>query len=162
MRELDEALLVEVWQELCAYEPGRSVAEARAFVDHQPHLVALAETLTQEFGRDVQKAALGLVFLLTKVIEAHREAPVCSVSRARVAQAYEATLAWMERWDGADPRFLERSGEFPQPHVIPYLVSAFYPEDAGSPEHEAEIKGSLFLLLKSAVDAIEGENAGDR
>lgn len=156
MRELDVALVTEVWQTLCGYEPERSTAEARAFIEHQPHLVALAEALTREFGRDTQKAALGLVFLLTKVVEAHLEAPIASVSRARVTQAYDATLQWMERWEGAEPRFLERSGEFPQPHLVLYLLSVFYPEGAGPAEYEAEVKGSLFLLLTSAADAITG------
>ncbi len=160
MRELDQALVAEVWQTLCTYEPARSAAEARTFIGHQPHLVALAETLTGEFGRDVQKTAIGLLFLLTKVVEAHHEASLPSIARARVAQAYDATLAWLERWEGADPRFLERSGELPQPDLIPYLLSAFYPEGAGPPEYESEVKGSLFLLLKSATDAMIGPLPG--
>lgn len=170
MRELDSTLVREVWDGLCAYPPEQSEAEARAFVKRQPHLVALAHVLTREFARDVQKTALGLLFLLTKVIEAHREAPVPSLSRARVTRAYEGTVAWMDRWEGADPRFLERSGEFPQPHLVPYLLGAFFPEGAGPPEHEEEVKGSLFLLLASAADALlnppssgggEGEGEGE-
>ncbi len=170
MRALDSTLVREVWEALCAYAPEQSEAEARAFVSRQPHLVALAQALTREFGRDVQKTALGLLFLLTKVVEAHREAPVPALARGHVARAYEAAVAWVDRWDGAEPRFLERSGEFPQPHLVPYLLGAFYPEGAGPPEYEAEVKGSLFLLLASAADALmnpvspgggEGEGEGE-
>lgn len=143
-----------MWQTLSAYEPERSRAEARTFIDRQPHLIALAESVTDEFDVGVRKVALGLLFLLAKVIEAHREAPLPTVSRERVGRAYEATVEWLERWDGADERFLARSGEFPQPHLIPYLIGTFYPATGDAAAHEAEVKGSLFLLLKAAADAL--------
>jgi len=162
VRALDHELVQEVWQTLCDYEPERSEAEARAFIKRQPHLIALAKTLMEEFDVGEQKAALGLLFLLTKVLEAHREAPVTSVSAERVARAYEAAVAWVERWSGTNERFLARSGEFPQPHLIPYLISVLSPGDAGRSEYEAEVQGSLFLLLKAAADAIEaGEIPGE-
>ncbi len=161
MRDLDQALVEEVWDTLAAYPPDRSQTEARAFLTRQPHLVALAETLTEEFDVEVRKAALGLLFLLVKIVEAQREAPVPSLSRGKVARAHAAALAWMERWDGADERFLARSGEFPQPHLIPYLITGFYAAAGDSLEHEAEVKGALFLLLKSAADALaDPEDAG--
>lgn len=156
MRELDEALVDEVWDTLSAWEPERSQTEARTFIDGQPHLVALAEAVMEEFDLDAQKAAFGLLFFLAKVVEAHREGPLSPVSRDQAGRAHEATLAWMERWEGADERFLARSGEFPQPHLIPYLIIRFYRGDPGHDEYEAEVRGSLFLLLKAAADALEG------
>lgn len=155
MRELDEGLVREVWEELSGLDAGGSEAEARAFIDGQPHLVALAGRVTAELDQEAQKSALGLLFLLTKVVEAARGAPVPPVSEGRVRAAYEATAEWLDRWDGADPRFLERSGEFPQPHLITYLVDGFYRGGPGPEEHEAEVKGNLFLLLKTAAEALE-------
>lgn len=142
--------------DLLAYEPARSEAEARGFVEQQPHLVALAETLTREFDRNTQKTALGLLFLLTKVIEAHREAPVASVSPERLGAAYRATVQWLERWEGADPRSLAASAELTRPQLAPYLVARFYPWGTSPAEYEAEVQASLFLLLQTAVDAYEG------
>jgi len=156
MRPLDAALVEEVWLDLLAYEPERSEAEARGFVEQQPHLVALAERLTREFDRETQKTALGLLFLLTKVIEAHREAPVASVSRERLGAAYRASVEWLERWEGADPQVLAQSVELARPQLAPYLVARFYPGGTSPAAYEAEIKASLFLLLQTAVDAYEG------
>jgi hypothetical protein len=159
VRELDQTLVDEVRVALDGYDPARARAEARDFRTRQPHLVALAESLTREFDVEVRKAALGLLFLLVKVYEAHREAPAPAVSRTDVITARAATAAWLERWDGADARFLARSGEFPQPHVIPYLISRFYPAD-DAPEHAAEVKGTLFLLLQTVVTALTGRSDG--
>jgi hypothetical protein len=164
VRELDEALVQEVWDGFCGWGPERSTAEARTFIERQPHLVALADAVMEEFDAEAQKAAFGLVFLLTRVWEAHREQPLDPVSRERVVEAYEATLRWMDRWEGADERFLARSGEFPQPHLIPYLITRFYRGGSGNDDYEAEVRGSLFLVLKAAADALEAgpaEASGD-
>jgi hypothetical protein len=154
MRELDQALVEDVWEAMCALDPERSRAAARAFIDTQPHLVSLAEDLMREFDRDALKAALGLLFLLAKVMEAHRERPLDPAPRERVADAHQATLAWIERWDGAEQRFLARSGEFPQPHLIPFLISVFMPDSGERDDYTAEVRGSLFVLLKTAADAL--------
>jgi hypothetical protein len=154
MRELDQALVQDVWEAMCALDPERAQAAARTFIDTQPHLVSLAEELMREFDRDALKAALGLLFLLASVLEAHRGRPLDPAPRARVAGARQATLEWIERWDGAEPRFLARSGEFPQPHLIPFLISAFLPGSGERDDHAAEVRGSLFVLLKTAADAL--------
>jgi hypothetical protein len=160
VRELDQGLVDEVWQTLGDYDPARAQAEARGFIARQPHLVALMESLTEEFDLEVRKAALGLLFLLIKVYEAHREAPVASLSRARVAEAHAASVAWLARWDGADSRFLARSREFPQPNLIVYLIATYYlPDD--SPEHAAEVKGTLFLLLQTVAEALTSRPEGE-
>lgn len=150
MRPFDPALVEAVWQELSAYPEERSSAEARAFVAGQPHLVRLAEALTRGFDREVQKAALGLLFLLVKVIEAHREAPVPAVSAARVAEVYRQTLARLEQGEGAaaEPR---------EPDLARHLLTAFYDRGPESPEPEAEVETSLFLLLRTAADALAAE-----
>lgn len=146
MRPLDPALVETVWQELSAYPEERSSAEARAFIASQPHLVRLAEALTRGFDREVQKAALGLLFLLLKVIEAHRETPVPAVPAAWVAEVYRQTLARLEQGKGAAP-------EPREPDLACYLLAAFYDRGPESPEPEA----SLFLLLKTAADALSAE-----
>jgi len=160
VRELDEALVLDVWDVLCAWGPERSQAEAQAFIDTQPHLVALAEAVMEEFDTEAQKAAFGLLFLLAKVWEVHRGEALGPVSRERVGQAYEGTLRWMDRGEGADERFLARSGEFPQPHLIPYLITRFYQGAGGNDDYEAEIRGNLFLVLKAAADALGAVGAG--
>ena len=161
MRELDQTLVQEAWEAMCTLDPERSQTEARAFIDRQPHLVALAEHVMQEFDEDAIRSGLGLLFLLAKVLEAHREAPLSSASRECVAEAYGATVAWVERWDEADPRFLARSGEFPQPHLLPFLISGFLPGGGERDDYDAEVRGSLFVLLKTAADALTGPTDED-
>lgn len=157
---IDPSLVHEVWRTLTEYDPIQAEREAKAFIGNQPHVAAFLRDMTRELDQDVQKAALGLVFLLFKVVEAHRGTRPGPLSIDRVHQAYESTVAWVERWDGAEERFfqrgLETSGEFPTPHVVQYILDTFYGGDSGPEEYDSEVKGALFLILMTLADALPG------
>ena len=149
MRAIDQSLVDEVWREITAYPPGRQEDEARLFLERQPHVAAFCQVVTKEFDATVQKAALGLAFLLFKILEASLAAPFPPVTRHRIEEAYEATAEWLEQWEGADPRIFLRSvqggGEFPHPNLVQYLLTVFYGGDPESVDYEQEVKASLFL-----------------
>ena len=159
MRAIDQGLVDEVWQEVVTYEGERATAEAKAFLARQPYVGEICRQLMGEFDPETQKAALGLAFLLFKIVETSLGAPFPSVGRERLVQAYEATTEWLEQWEGADPRFFLRSvqggGEFPHPNLIQYLLTVFYGGDPESAEYDDEVKASLFLLLKTVADALD-------
>jgi hypothetical protein len=119
MRAIDQGLVDEVWREVATYESERATAEAKVFLERQPHVREICRQLIEEFDPEAQKAALGLTFLLFRIVEASLGAPFPTISRERLIQAYEATTEWLEQWEGADPRFFLRSvqggGRLPAP-----------------------------------------------
>jgi hypothetical protein len=157
MRAIDQALVDRVWEEIVASPPDRQADEARAFLEGQPHAAAFCAALTRELDLPARRAALGLAFLLFKTLEASRGTPAPRVSRQRIEAAYRATSAWLDRWEGADARVFLRSvevgPEFPQPHLVQYLLTAFYVGDPNSAAYDEEVRASLFLLLKTLADA---------
>lgn len=159
MRAIDQSLVDEVWREIAAYPPGRAEEEARAFLQQQPHAAQFCQVVAKEFDPTVQKAALGLTFLLFKILEASLGTPFPPVAAHRIREAYEATTEWLEQWDGADPRMFLRSiqggGEFPHPNLVQYLLTVFYGSDPESVDYDQEVKASLFLLLKTLSDALD-------
>ena len=159
MRAIDQELVDEVWQEMIAYPPERAEDEARGFIQRQPHVAKLCQSATTEFDDHVKKTALGITFLLFKILEASRGAPFPTVTRQRITEAYQATTEWLERSEGVHPRIFLRSveggGEFPQPNLIQYLLTVFYGNDGESAEYDEEVKATLFLLLKTVSDALE-------
>jgi len=159
VRAIDPALVEEVWREMTTYPPERAEEEAGAFLQRQPHVAAFCHSATKPFDEHVQKAALGLAFLLFKILEASLGAPFPQVARERVMEAYDATAAWLEQWAGADPRlFLQRvldEGESPHPSLVRYLLTAFYGGDPESAAPDAEVAASLFLILKTLCDALD-------
>lgn len=159
MRGIDQELVDEVWREMVGYESERAAAEAKAFLQRQPHVAWLSRELTKELDAEAQKAALGLTFLLFKIVEASVGAPFPMIGRERIIGAYEATTEWLAEWEGAEPRFFLRSveggGEFPHPNLIQYLLTVFYGGDPESADYDDEVKASLFLLLKTVTDALD-------
>jgi len=69
VRGIDQALVSEVWREITSYPPGRIDEEARDFLSRQPEVAAFAHTVTAEQDPVVQRAGLGLCFLLFKILE---------------------------------------------------------------------------------------------
>jgi hypothetical protein len=159
MRAIDSALVEEVWREMTAYPPGRAEEEAVAFLQRQPHVVAFCHSVTKPFDENIQKAGLGLAFLLFKILEASLGTPFPPVARERVMEAYAVTTAWLEQSEGADPRlFLQRvldQGESPHPTLIRYLLTVFYGGDPKSAAPDAAVGASLFLMLRTLCDALD-------
>lgn len=162
MRTIDEALVEQTWEAVRAYSPEEARREAQGFFSRQPHVVTFVRAFGEEFPDSVRGLALGLVYFLFKVLEAGRGEPVPTVPGARLREAYQATLRWLEEVEAGteemDARFLERrlqaGGTFPQPHLLLYLLRAFYREDPGSAEFDREAKAHLFLLLKTVLDGL--------
>jgi len=159
MNAISQKLVDDVWQEMIGYPPEKAEDEARRFLERQPHVAELCQSAIKEFDDSARKAALGLTFLLFKILETSLGAPFPTVARQRIAGAYAATTEWMERWEGADPRIFLRSveagEEFPQPNLIQYLLTVFYGGDPESEEYDDEVRATLFLLLKTLSDALD-------
>src|SRR6266568_3352852 len=94
MRAIDKTLVDEVWRELTAYAPARVASEAQAFLDLQPHAAAFSQSLTRQFDPTVQKAALGLAFLLFKILDASLAAYILEIFYAggAVPGEYDETV----------------------------------------------------------------------
>lgn len=163
MRVIDQVLVHDIWQEMATYSEERAGVEARGFLERQPHVAELCRSATTEFDDRAKKTALGLAFLLFRVVETSLAAPLPTLTRQRLDQAYRVTSEWLEQWEGADPRIFVRSvevgGAFAHPNLIQYLLTAFYGGDGESVEYDAEVKATLFLLLTTLADALDTGDA---
>jgi len=140
VRAIDRSLVDEVWREVTAYPPERQADEAGEFLERQPHVAAFCQVVTRELDLAVQKAAIGLAFLLFKILDASLGTPFPPVARQRIREAYEGTTEWLEQPE-------EGGGGFPHRDVIQYLVE--------SVDGDEESKAALFLLLKTLSDALD-------
>jgi len=104
MRAIDQQLVDEVWREVTTYEGDRATTEAKAFLRRQPYVGEVCRQLMKEFDPAAQTAALGLTFLLFKIVETSLGAPFPPISQERLIQAYEATTEWLDQWVGGTSR----------------------------------------------------------
>lgn len=152
MRGIDRALVDEVWRETGAYPPGRIDEEARDFLARQPHVTVFAHTVTREQDASVQRAALGLCFLLFKILERSRGRPFPLLAEARIRAAHRALAEWAEAGDGEG---IERLlGTAPgHPTLAAYIVGIFYGDAAEACDER--VRAGLALMLRALTDALD-------
>lgn len=154
MRAIDQALVDEVWREIMSYPPGRIDEEARDFLDRQPAVAAFAHTVTREHDPIVQRAGLGLCFLLFKILERSLGRPFPRLEESRLQAAHEASTEWLAGLEGDDAaRILASAGAPGHPTLAAHLVSVFYRE--GAEGCDERVRAGFLLMLRTLTDALD-------
>jgi len=152
VRGIDRALVDEVWRETSAYPPGRVDEEARDFLARQPHVAVFAHTVTREQDASVQRAALGLCFLLFKILERSLGRPFPLLAEARIHAAHRALAEWAEAPEGEGiERLLETAPGHPT--LAAYLIGVFYGDAAEACDEQ--VRAGFALMLRTLTDALD-------
>ena len=155
MRGIDPELVDEVWREMTRYAPERVAAEAHAFLAQQPHVAAFSHAVTQGNHEAVQRAALGLCFLLFKVLERSLGRPFPELAEARIAGAYSTTRAWLDGQETADPGAVVRAmDEAAHPSLVTHILATLYGGGAAA-DYDDGVRASFALLLGTLTDALD-------
>lgn len=154
MRGIDQALVDEVWRETTSYPPGRIDEEARDFLARQPHVAAFAHALTRERDPAVQRAALGLCFLLFKVLERSLGRPFPLLAESRLRAAHDAASEWLAALEAEESeRVVEAAGPAGHPTLAAYIISVFYRE--GAEGCDERVRDGFVLMLRTLTDALD-------
>jgi hypothetical protein len=147
MRAIDRALVDEVWRELTAYDAARTAAEARGFLARQPFVAAFSHAVTQGQDETVQRAALGLCFLLFKVLEASGGRPFREVTEARVVAGHADARAALAELAAPDADAVIRAMDGGAPGLVAHILAAFYGGDGAGAAYDDGVRANLALLL---------------
>ena len=154
MRGIDQALVDEVWRETTSYPPGRIDEEARDFLARQPHVAAFAHALTREHDPAVQRAALGLCFLLFKVLERSLGRPFPLLAESRLRAAHDTASEWLAALEAEESeRVVEAAGPAGHPTLAAYIISVFYRE--GAEGCDERVRDGFVLMLRTLTDALD-------
>jgi hypothetical protein len=154
VRGIDQALVDEVWRETASYPPGRIAEEATEFLTRQPHVAAFAHSITHEQDASVQRAALGLCFLLFKILERSLGHPFPLLSESRIQAAHHAVTAWLDTLDGDESdRVLETVSAPGHPTLPAYIIAVFYGESAAGCDER--VRAGFALMLRTLTDALD-------
>ena len=154
VRGIDQALVDEVWRETTSYPPGRIDEEARGFLARQPHVAAFAHSVTREQDPSVQRAALGLCFLLFKVLERSLGRPFPGLAESRLRAAHEAATGWLAAVEGEQSdRVLEAAGAPGHPTLPAYIIAVFYGDAAETCDER--VRAGFVLMLRTLTDALD-------
>jgi len=154
VRGIDQALVSEVWREITSYPPGRIDEEARDFLARQPEVAAFAHTVTAEQDPVVQRAGLGLCFLLFKILERSLGHPFPRLEESRLRAAHDASTEWLAGLEGDDSaRIVAAAGAPGHPTLAAHLVTVFYGE--GAEGCDERVRAGFLLMLRTLTDALD-------
>ncbi|HET8532462.1 MAG TPA: hypothetical protein VFO08_15030 [Methylomirabilota bacterium] len=153
MRGIDQALVDEVWREITSYPPGRIEQEAREFLERQPEVAAFAHTVAREHDPAVQRASLGLCFLVFKIVERSLGRPFPRLEESRLRAAHTALTEWLAGLEDDSARILAAAGAPGHPTLAAHLVSVFYGE--GAEGCDERVRAGLLLMLRTLTDALD-------
>jgi len=154
VRGIDRALVDEVWRETTSYPPGRIDEEARDFLARQPHVAAFVHAATAEQDETVQRAALGLCFLLFKILERSLGRPFPQLAESRLSAAREESREWLATFDGVPSDRALDVASAPGHSTLPaYILSVFYGE--GADTSDERVRAGLILMLRTLTDALD-------
>jgi hypothetical protein len=154
VRGIDQALVNEVWREITSYPPGRIDEEARDFLARQPEVAAFAHTVTAEQDPVVQRAGLGLCFLLFKILERSLGHPFPRLEESRLRAAHDASTEWLAGLEGDDSaRIVAAAGAPGHPTLAAHLVAVFY--GGGGEGCDERVRAGFLLMLRTLTDALD-------
>lgn len=156
MRGIDQTLVDEVWRETASYPPGRVAEEASDFLARQPYVAAFAHSVTREQDAAVQRAALGLCFLLFKILERSLGHPFPLLAESRIQHAHHAVTEWLLTLDAGgeeSDRVLETVSAPGHPTLPAYIIAVFYGESAEGCDER--VRAGFALMLRTLTDALD-------
>jgi hypothetical protein len=155
VRPIDAGLVDEVWSDITRYPADQVQTEARAFLEQQPHVAAFVNALTRELDETVQQAALGLCFLLFKILARSLGRPFPLVAEERIQTAYAGNVDWLAQTEAGAESVLDTLGAGRHPSLAAHLLSVFYGDADGGAGYDTQVKATLFLLLKTLTEALD-------
>ncbi len=133
----------------------------------QSNLLAFVTTYLDEIRPEATELGVYVFFVVHRMFEKAEKSKLKRVSAKRISDAYDRNEALLMKLDGAHDRFFERVAKVEvasQPHVMKYVVDALM--EFGEPPDEVvlteEETGTLFLVLKTTVDALDEAARGGR
>jgi hypothetical protein len=156
MRAVDRALVDEVWSELTGYDAARTADEAREFLARQPHVAGFSHAVTQGQDEAVQRAALGLCFLLFKVLEASLGRPFPEVTEARIVAAHTEARAAIGELGAPDGETVLRAMDaVAGAGLVGHILASFYGGDGAGARYDDGVRANLALLLGTLAGALD-------
>jgi len=164
MEPIPEAIVEKTWQEVAGFSPEKAKKELMKISNSQPDLLALVTEWSEEMGQEVRELAIFMFVVVYRMFQqAHRR--IKKISSKEVIECYQHNKTLMERLGGADETFVDRIVSVQtskQLYVVNYVVDALMEEDEGEDAlvFTEEEKGSLFLILKTVIDALDQKGIG--
>lgn len=149
------------WQEVSRIPESRIPVEMGKAAREQPELLAFILGATEGMGPGVSELAGFIYFVAWRAFRGERSTAVKPVTAGAIQRMLERNEEELMSLDGTDPQRIDEAALARltrQPALFRYVIEAIAEaeEDENHPvSMSPEEKGSLILLLKTAIDALD-------
>jgi len=144
-RALDEA---------SGYTPAKATSVVKTVAEAQPELFAFVVEFTEDLSEETMSLALMMLVTIVRAFELGSPQPVRQIDRRAMTRAYRKNESMIEEIAAAPEAGLLKAAPkaFRQPHLMRFVVEAVMEDEDQFTEEES---GTLFLALKSVIDALD-------
>ena len=141
---------------------GLSEDEGRVLMQRlsrsQPALLAFVTTFSEDLSQDAAELAVYMFVVVVRTFELHFGKRLQNVGPKRIESLYEENMNQLDRLQGADERWLERTAiaqSEKQPWVWKFVLESLFEPDDPELDLSEEDQGSLALIMKTVIDALD-------
>jgi hypothetical protein len=161
MGAIEASVVDAAWQEVARLKESRIPIEMGKASREQPELLAFILGSTEGMGPGISELAGFIYFVIWRVFRAGASSRMKPVTAGAIQRRLEQNERELMILDGTDPGQIDEAALARltrQPAVFRYVIEAIAEaeEDESAPvAMSPEEKGSLILLLKTAIDALD-------
>jgi len=158
---IEDSVVDAVWQEVSAIPASRIPIEMGRASREQPELLAFILGATEGMTAGVSELAGFTYFVIWRVFRGQSRGRMKQVTAGAIQRKLEKNEEALARFDETDPQTIgdELVARLtPQPAVFRYMIDSITAaeEDENEPVMMSpEEKGTLVLLLKTAIDTLD-------
>ena len=161
MSAIEAAVVDAAWQEVCRIKESRIPIEMGKAAREQPELLAFILGSTEGMGPRISELAGFIYFVIWRAFRASSPGRMKPVTAGAIQRRLEQNEQELMSLDGTDPQQIDEgtiARLTSQPAVFRYVIEAIAEAEEDENEPVAmspEEKGSLILLLKTAIDTLD-------
>jgi hypothetical protein len=161
LTEIEASIVDAAWQEVGRIRESRIPMEMGKASREQPELLAFILGSTEGMSPGVSELAGFIYFVIWRAFRAGSPGRIRPVTAGAIQRALERNEEELMSLDGTDPQQIDETAVARltrQPAVFRYVIEAIAEaeEDENGPvAMTPEEKGSLILLLKTAIDTLD-------
>ena len=166
MSEIEEPVVEAIWREASSIPESRIPIEMGRASREQPALLAFVLGSTESMGPGISELAGFIYFVIWRVFRSETRGKIKEVTPGAIQRKLERNEADLAQLDEAGPSSINEATVAQltrQPALFSYMMDAIVSaeEDEREPvEMSPEEKGSLILLLKTAIDTLDDAREG--
>jgi len=151
---ISEDVVQRALDEASEYSPAKATSVVKATAEAQPELFAFVVELTEDLSEETMSLALMMLVTILRAYEIGSTQPVREIDRRAMTRAFRKNETMLETiLQSPEAKLLDAVPKaFRQPHLMRFVVeTVMEDEDQFTPEES----GTLFLVLKTAIDALD-------